>query len=405
MLYRRLLSSLLSRASPTDFLDAPDPRQPFPWPRLYAHLSLDPLAPFPPPFLASIQPILIGSSLEAFLGPAKNLAEFVLVLQRYGDLLGGSPTQDPLDSKLEISYRLRNTVKRWKPKRKTQQQLEQEDLERAIKASLEAEREGGPTGDDEAVELERAIAMSLGQMVDGGGSQETVVDGLRSAMEEDEQEVFPFVGDPSLLLPNDSMDLDPSSSDLLIDDIDLPPNSQVDCGSAVPRYNLRRRRTAPLSNLIDLALSDPDSPPRTPKRQKPSPPPNVVPPPQTPPPPPPTAPLPPSSPEEVLEGTLIGTESFEYDEGELSRWLDGVVKLWKGEREPEGVSLEQTSRCRCVLSLFVGEMGELISESAGRVNSSRGASGGRGKRRKRWSGTRRGWQNEEGCGSRNVFSV
>ena len=358
MLYRRLLSSLLT---PTSLTDPPDPRRPFPWPRLYAHLSLDPLAPFSPEFLASIQPILIGSSLKATLGPATNLADFVLVLQSYGDLLGGTPTKDPLDTKLEISYRLRNTVKRWKPKRKTQQQLEQEDLARAIKASLEAEREG-PTEDDEAVELERAITMSLEEKVqemavEDGGSQETIVsDGPRDLMEEDSQVAFPFVGDPSLLVADDAMDLDPvvePSLDLLIDDLDLPPNSQVDSTGAVPRYNLRRRRTtiAPTTFLVNLAPSDPASPPRTPKRRKLSPTHTVAPPSQAPPPPPPSEPLPPSSPEEVLEGTLIGTESFEYDDVELSQWLEGVIKLWKGEREPEGVSLEQTSRCRCVLSL------------------------------------------------------
>jgi hypothetical protein len=60
------------------------------------------------------------------------------------------------------------------------------------------------------------------------------------------------------------------------------------------------------------------------------------------------APSPPPSslPEELKEGTQIGVERFRFNALELTAWLERVAKLWKGEREPRGVSLEQTKRCR-----------------------------------------------------------
>lgn len=64
---------------------------------------------------------------------------------------------------------------------------------------------------------------------------------------------------------------------------------------------------------------------------------------------PPPPPLPPSP---ILEsytmnqGDLIGTEVFGFDEEELDNFLLKSTQLWRGEREPVGVGLDQTSRCR-----------------------------------------------------------
>lgn len=56
------------------------------------------------------------------------------------------------------------------------------------------------------------------------------------------------------------------------------------------------------------------------------------------------SPSPPPSP--LLQGAVIGCESFTFDAVELDDWLLSATSLWKGERAAVGVSIEQTNRCR-----------------------------------------------------------
>lgn len=383
MLYHRLLSSLLTptpSADPSDVSPSPQPDcpAPFDWPRLYTHLSLDPAAPFTEPFLTSIQPVVVGSSLESSLSSARTLEQFVVALQRYGETLGAKlSVRGPFEPELEIHYRLRNSQRKWKAKKKSRKEREEEDLKRAIAESLSAS-EGGrnvaTAGEDEE-DLARALAMSLEQ----SKLEPTVVEEIvkleahnpvdlrqDSAMEELDAvaEAVPFIADVSLLVPpRDGKALvptPPASPPPGADVASLPSNSQAAPPLAPPadsRYNLRRRRhtTISSSEIVNPAippLISPSTPPS--KRLRPAPPPLT---PATAPPRAESPTPPPSPPEELLEGTIIGTERFKKDPAELSAWLGDVTSLWKGEREPRGVSLEQTSRCRCVPR--VGEGGDL----------------------------------------------
>lgn len=242
MVYHRFLSSLLTAPLPPDAGPPPPTRPtPFPWNDFYAARSLSPTLPFSPLFLSSIQPILIGSSLDIFLGEATTLAEFVAALQLFGELLGGSEAKGPLDDTLEISYRLRNTVTRkWAPRR----------------ASLQARK-----------------------------------------------------------------------TPLLEDTDEDEPNARA----------AKRARSA--TNPI----STPSPPRRLPSSAR-----------LASPPPRPRLPSPSPPPEEILEGTLIGVEQFQYDESELSAHLKDVLQLWRGEREPRGVGVENTGRCRFVFRNLSG---------------------------------------------------
>ena len=47
---------------------------------------------------------------------------------------------------------------------------------------------------------------------------------------------------------------------------------------------------------------------------------------------------------------LIGSASFVMDDTVLDARLDKVLEWWHGVRRPEGVELEDTGRCQCVLS-------------------------------------------------------
>lgn len=45
---------------------------------------------------------------------------------------------------------------------------------------------------------------------------------------------------------------------------------------------------------------------------------------------------------------IIGTKTFLHDDLELDNYVTQVLKWWRGERRPEGVSLEHSYRCRSV---------------------------------------------------------
>ncbi|KAL8292472.1 hypothetical protein RQP46_001084 [Phenoliferia psychrophenolica] len=365
MLYHRFLSSLLTRPYPPSASSPPSSSSestrptPFPWTTFFLSLSLDPTLPFSPPFLLSIQPILTGSSLEPFLSSATTLDAFVGVLQTFGELLGGNEERGPLDDMLEISYRLRNTVRRKKVNRRKER--EEAELRKAIEASLVGIRGGGAgMGDgDEEEEMRRAIEESL-RSVEGG--KEVEQDAIEEPMLVDDDEdaaladaSIPFLVQPHLISPGRLSTFMDIEEDLvpLHDPLDLPPNSQatssttplaIVASSSRHSHSLRRNPSAAPS----LYLPSPPSltSPRPSKRSKSN----------TPPPPPPPIPTPPPSvpPEaadeeeedEILEGTLIGTEQFLYDEQELSQHLTSVLQLWRGEREPRGVGEAETGRCR-----------------------------------------------------------
>lgn len=294
MLYRRLISSLVSRPSCPIAVGPPTPsRESLPWPRLYAHLGINPSTRLSDTFLDQIQPVIEGSHVVEILRDASTIEDFVVALQTYGDLMGSTSMHQPFESVLEISYRLRNTVKVTKPREKTAEEVEKEDIAKAIAASLEDDED-----EDEVKELTKSLATL---------SQETAR--------------LPFSHDHSLL----AMDVDSSpTSSPLPPHLNIPNNSQATSEDPpLPRYNLRRRR--PTTPAVSPAA----------KRQKASP-------------PCPPVPIPVQASTSHLEGSLIGTEVFQNNDKQLDFWIRRVLKLWKGERAPEGVSAHQTSRCRYV---------------------------------------------------------
>jgi hypothetical protein len=50
----------------------------------------------------------------------------------------------------------------------------------------------------------------------------------------------------------------------------------------------------------------------------------------------------------LAPGDVIGRKLFAYNEGELMTWLRGRLEYWRANREPVGVSEDQTWKCRCV---------------------------------------------------------
>lgn len=353
MLYHRLLSSLLSSSS----------RNFFDWSRLYAHLNLNlnPSTPFSKTFLTSLEPILQGSSLEPFLSQASCLEHFVHGLKSFGEVLLGE--QGRFEDVMEICYVMREGKnglwksgqrKNGKVMEKSSQVREQEDIEKAIADSLNesANNEGTSMSidpineEDEAQDLARAMAESLAEsqqrQEDSQSSPTTMttISDLDEVILEDDvqqsSQMDPFFPDPTSLLEAHGEE---SQQDGVVEDVViLPTNSQATVkGDEVPaagsRYGLRRR------NVIKPTEEVVKNSPLSKKRKRKAAPINPA----------STStktPSPPPAPPPEKSGSIIGIEKFTMSNQELDEWLTQVALLWKGERSPKGVSLEQTNRCR-----------------------------------------------------------
>ncbi|BGP20779.1 hypothetical protein JCM10213v2_008942 [Rhodosporidiobolus nylandii] len=401
MLYHRLFTSLLQPEPPPDS-PSPFPRNsapPFSWSRLYAHLSLNPVAPLSPAFLASIQPVILGSALEDALDAASDLGGFVAALGRYGDLLrGGRPPELLLEPKIEISYRLRGEGG-WKGRRgarddgkqrkKGQRPAgtrptpaedaekaaadEEDDLRRAIALSLEDAACATPASDAAPRVAAAPATAELAPMALDLPEAEECADTVDSQLDDSQ---LPFLANPSLplraadLLSANLLDTPSSSLTSSAQAFDLPQNSQsglalqpapaVDRPARPSRCNFRRRAapdestSAPPSSTASAASTSP--PRKRPRSASPAPPrapssTSVEQPQSSQPTASPSslssASDSPSSPDKLQRDlSFIGVETFLNSPSELGEWLASVIAYWRGEREPVGVSLSEVNRCR-----------------------------------------------------------
>ncbi|KAM0792940.1 hypothetical protein ACM66B_002699 [Microbotryomycetes sp. NB124-2] len=351
MLYHRLLSSMLGSDADTAF----------DWARLARMHGLNLDADLSEAFRTSIAPLVAQSVVSATLASATSLRHFIEALKQFGALLGADDPAMPLfEPLLSIQYRLRQNTGKWKPRKKSRRQQEEEDLQRAIAESLQAQKRGYVPDKDEEDEVALALALALADQVDGSSfdaDEDVKKELVRMAKLNDD--VNPVVDDlqPDQLMAGlDDMTL--SSVDRRDESGSCPPvhssglalNSQAQASNAPAlRYNLRPRlnrhnkiKVKASSSKRERSISDLPPPPSPPVETR-------------------SAPASPqeastskvrtssssSSPEQVqAAGTIIGTIKFRTNPQELDSWLEDVIKLWKSERPPRGVSLEQTKRCR-----------------------------------------------------------
>ncbi|GAA6040834.1 hypothetical protein JCM8097_007738 [Rhodosporidiobolus ruineniae] len=376
MLYHRLLTALLQPEPPpvvfasdlpfppptAQGLDGPPP--PFSWTRLYAQLELDPEAPLSEAFLASIQPIFLSSPLlGSVLSAASNLGEFVAALARFGELLrGGRAPERLLEGEMEIVYRLRDGAgggggKGWRgrrsagrakkggEKRSKAREEEERELQRAIELSLQESAAAAPPPPlDECAEVADEPPAVVEPV-----EPDTVDSQLGDSQ-------LPFFANPSLPLPLPLVETDTLASasqaaslPSTAQQFDLPINSQgVDDRTASASPGRKRPRAAE---------EGPDEAPqvapaaRTPRPASPthlSASPANVSSSAT-----PSAPSlasssssSPSDTEPDSDPSYIGTSTFLNSPVELASWVSSVVRYWRGERAPVGVSLAEVGRCR-----------------------------------------------------------
>ena len=314
MLYHRLLAGILGPTSqsptsqdapsrpagtPTSLASPGRSRHPHsPTAQLIAHLGLAADVRLSDAFLESVNPLLTPTS-HALLAHAVTLADFFAGLGRMSELVGGD---EALHARLEVNYVLRTAAGGWEKKNR------------------------GPQRGRRATELTKGGPCAAGAQAGTGG-----VDGAGGAA--------------SGLPPSQA---EPSSPGPV-----LPARVSPDTASptVTSNHSLRRsKRLKPTPVPVPAAFSS-CSPLPSPLHRPAS----DIPVPvelvkplfirQCTPDPHETAPMVPKPPSEE-DPDFIGTEAFAVDGALLDAWLASAMSLWLGERAPEGVSLEQTGRCR-----------------------------------------------------------
>ena len=306
MVYHQLLSALLLSPIISTTPAKPDILgiSPFSWERLYAQISLSSTLALCDSFLDQIKALVVDTSLESLLEGSTTLEDFVDVLQRFAEVFR-KEDGTVLEREMEICFRLRNHL-RYTP-RKNNVTRQREFLERN-KAEKERIQQACLVAETEELELAKALKESLAM-------SDTQV----------EKELTPVFSLPSIEMDKD---LEEPGASLW----DLPTNSQAT--PVTPhRHDTRLKRriisldnerlTSPVAIALPPTSVSATSFPTTP---------------------PPA--FPPADETHLTKGSIIGTDQFTMDESELSDWLRGIVALWKGEKEPEGVSIENASRCR-----------------------------------------------------------
>jgi exonuclease V len=314
----------------------------FTFAQVFRHLSLNPLAPFSDSFMAQSKPVVVGNTLRWGAGEARCLDDMVAVWSRYVGALGlGSPSAaqprasqatndckgramdlDPgrSESRLELVYRragAKDTKKsfetaqgRRKKRRKraddghgseagadcTTKAVEDDDrlLKVAISESLQDFATEDQLESDDPSQAARLEPQRIKYSIERASEEERQEDELASAVE------------MSIVGP------DPGAVDEI--EVVLPLSRQ---SQGRPEQDKPILAPGPgHRSYVDGKRSTLPSTSPTPSPDK-----------------------------SMASGTIIGRHRFQHNPVLLEAHLNSVLQFWMGEREPEGVKLEQTNRC------------------------------------------------------------
>ena len=265
----------------------------FSWPDFLVRRHVrDSTAPFSPAFLqqtaelrASVGPgARLG--LDDGLNPA-HLDELCSIVQRYFQRIG------QVQDELALVYLFRDRTQAYPKRAKPTQSTEDADIPRAIDASLRDAAPAPTTGAeaDEEDQLRRALAASL--------------------------EDAPAPPEPDLAVDEESQ----------VTLAHAPSASAPQPATTTPTAERSLHRTASAPTL-DAPVASSSSSGGKRKRGVSLPPVEE-------------ATTPPSSPS-GKEGKIIGTDRFRYDQATLDAHLTDIAQFWRSEREPRGVSIDNT---------------------------------------------------------------
>ncbi|WRT64395.1 uncharacterized protein IL334_001327 [Kwoniella shivajii] len=370
-------------------------RNPFSWDTIFDHLHLNPLNSFSEEFLNQGQLVVIGNGLRFGSDQAKTLTDMQIILGKYIDELGlGTPTP-PSNSKvkgrtntkgkgkekqneegcrgktedlLKLVYRRAGGKKKQKRTRERKNKRRRQST--IDQAGQEKEGEEPPPslfsvdpiemkdGDDAIqVEEERLIQLAITESLipTSNNLAPVATDGIELAKESDSSMIFERTEEPEsnsdtprpptraserIYWGEEEDDDDQKEEDELAWAVEMSLNPDLENDQTLENDLEKSEGTAavlktpsssqPIESQLDHVSSQhPSENGISPSKQAPSSP----------------SPSQRDEGDNLPSGSIIGTHRFTHSPLTLARHLESVLQFWLGEREPSGVTLEETRRC------------------------------------------------------------
>ncbi|WVR06097.1 hypothetical protein IAU60_003125 [Kwoniella sp. DSM 27419] len=393
MMYKELLDAiLLSPPGNTAATSSTLPsRNPFSWDMVFDHLSLDPSAQFSDDFVAQSRAVVLGNALRHGAGEARTLSDMKAVWARYVVDLGlgtvspsvgkaavrtqkgkgkeGDPNMGRTEDRLQLVYRRAEGNKKAQPKgeaRRTKKRRKGTKSKRDRQAEgepppptpLAEEATASPADSEEEILLQLAITESLksvrepelatadrtmeSSQLQASVTAVTVADSKRGVTGTTDTSRPPARQSERAYWAERDSEED-ADDDELAQAIELSLNPDLEREEAeaegageqgeevVVMTSLSQRSGEPVAHIRtepgdEVQVSPTSSPAKTSES--------------------------PSSQTTIATesrhqgaGSVIGTTTFRHSPLLLSNHLESVLQFWMGEREPGGVTLEETRRC------------------------------------------------------------
>lgn len=291
--------------------------------KIFDHLDLDPSAPFSDGFLAQASAIIIGNGLRWGASDARCLLQLADCWTQYVQELGlGSPVngkkEQPSSDDLQLVFRRAGNDK----KARSRKRRKKREVKRIYR------REKTPKAEDVDADVQKAIHLSLLDVSDPPASHMT------------ESQVSAILDPPREPAPAPTRQPERSNT--------LRHNDS--CASLFDQDSEQDREDDELALAIEMSLTQEPQPmassttvevPVISSQETPTAAKSPLAEPQSQPEPEPT----PAAEENGSSGAIIGRLSFPHNPEKLAEHLTWALGYWRGEREPQGVSLEQTRRC------------------------------------------------------------
>nr|XP_019049532.1 hypothetical protein I302_03321 [Kwoniella bestiolae CBS 10118]OCF28462.1 hypothetical protein I302_03321 [Kwoniella bestiolae CBS 10118] len=347
-------------------------RNAFSWEMIFAHLTLDPDARFSEGFLEQSKAVVVGNGLRYGSDRAKNLNDLKAVWDSYVKELGlGSPLPHDVNGRaerkdkgkakeenrnlgrtedsLKLVYRRaggkkdkkerrdRKSKRRRRGTRENQKEeeppptptplfandVEDEEkrlIELAIQESLKSSKEKSTQSlldsakDDQECTMDRHPGDALSITRPPTRTSEEIYWGEEDDEDSKEEDELAWAVEMSLVDSNTAVEVEVEDGQGIVNVLKTPVSSQQSQSNpdgsqrSSSRSSNSSRNSKPSQSPSNNDDKDRDS-------------------------------------DNLPSGTIIGTHRFTHSPLLLARHLENVLQFWMGEREPFGVTLEQTKRC------------------------------------------------------------
>lgn len=287
--------------------------------KIFEHLGLDAGAVFSDGFLAQANAIIVGNGLKWGASDAKCLLQLVDCWEKYvqalglGELANGKKEKTSGDD-LQLVFRRAGHDKKSRSRKRRKKG-------RYGKRRSRREREKTPMDEDADADIQKAIHLSLLDVSDPPATHMT------------ESQVSAIL-DPPATEPPQTQRTEPANSLRRNDstaslfDQDSEQDREDDELALAIEMSLTQEPvpTASAASVEVPVMSSQESPQATKS-------------------PLPQSQLEPEADEDGTSGAIIGRLSFPHDPKALAEHLAWALEYWRGQREPQGVSLEHTRRC------------------------------------------------------------